>query len=220
MAADYLGPVGAVAGTLGILLIMVILIAVLGLVVVNACSAARGGTFTVGRTIPIALVMGVIMVRVRPGRVLEASLIGVGLVLCALVGGHFVNDSPALRGWFDFDKRSLAMALIGYGFIASVLPVWLLLARATISRRSSRSARSRCCGAGLLWVRPDVHLPALTTVRRRHGTGLRGPGLFPFCFITIACGAMSGFHALIGRARRRKLPDEGATRATSATARC
>ena len=206
MVREEIGPVGGAAALAGVLAIMVILIGVLGLVVVNAMFGSPWSAFTVGATIPIALGMGVYMVRVRPGRVLEASLIGVGLVLCALVGGHFVNDSPELRAWFDFDKRSLAMALIGYGFIASVLPVWLLLAPRDYLSAFIKIGTVALLALGLLWVRPDVHLPALTKFIDGTGPVFAGK-VFPFCFITIACGAMSGFHALISSGTTPKLLD-------------
>jgi len=206
MVREEIGPVGGAAALAGVLAIMVILIGVLGLVVVNAMFGSPWATSTVGATIPIALFMGVYMVRIRPGRVLEASLIGVALVLCAVVGGRWVGDSEALRAWFDLDKRSLALALIGYGFVASVLPVWLLLAPRDYLSAFIKIGTVALLAAGLLWVRPSVHLPALT--RFIDGTGPVFAGkLFPFCFITIACGAMSGFHALISSGTTPKLLD-------------
>ena len=204
MVREEIGPVGGAAALTGVLAIMVILIGVLGLVVVNAMFGSPWATSTVGATIPIALFMGVYMVRIRPGRVLEASLIGVALVLCAVVGGRWVGESEALRVWFDLDKRSLALALIGYGFVASVLPVWLLLAPRDYLSAFIKIGTVALLAAGLLWVRPSVHLPALT--RFIDGTGQVFAGkLFPFCFITIACGAMSGFHALISSGTTPKL---------------
>ncbi|HKC50748.1 MAG TPA: carbon starvation CstA family protein, partial [Myxococcota bacterium] len=206
MVREEIGPVGGAAALTGVLAIMVILIGVLGLVVVNAMFGSPWATSTVGATIPIALFMGVYMVRIRPGRVLEASLIGVALVLCAVAGGRWVGESEALRVWFDLDKRSLALALIGYGFVASVLPVWLLLAPRDYLSAFIKIGTVALLAAGLLWVRPSVHLPALT--RFIDGTGPVFAGkLFPFCFITIACGAMSGFHALISSGTTPKLLD-------------
>jgi carbon starvation protein len=206
MVREEIGPIGGAAALAGVLAIMVILIGVLGLVVVNAMFGSPWATSTVGATIPIALFMGVYMVRVRPGRVLEASLIGVALVLVAVVGGRWVGESESLRPFFDLDKKSLAIALISYGFVASVLPVWLLLAPRDYLSAFIKIGTVVLLAAGLLWVRPDVHLPALT--RFIDGTGPVFAGkLWPFCFITIACGAMSGFHALISSGTTPKLLD-------------
>jgi len=207
MVREEIGPVGGAAALAGVLAIMVILIGVLGLVVVNAMFGSPWSAFTVGMTIPIALGMGVYMVRIRPGQVLEASLIGVALVLAALVGGHWVNEHPELRRWFDFDKRSLAVLLIGYGFVASVLPVWLLLAPRDYLSAFIKIGTVALLALGLLWVRPDVHLPALTRFIDGSGPVFAGK-VFPFCFITIACGAMSGFHALISSGTTPKLIDK------------
>ena len=206
MVREEIGPVGGAAALAGVLAIMVILIGVLGLVVVNAMFGSPWSAFTVGMTIPIALGMGVYMVRIRPGQVLEASLIGVALVLLALVGGHFVNEHAELRPWFDFDKRSLAVMLIGYGFVASVLPVWLLLAPRDYLSAFIKIGTVALLALGLLWVRPDVHLPALTRFVDGSGPVFAGK-VFPVCFITIACGAMSGFHALISSGTTPKLLD-------------
>ncbi|HTO71152.1 MAG TPA: carbon starvation CstA family protein [Myxococcota bacterium] len=203
MVREEIGPVGGAAALAGVLAIMVILIGVLGLVVVNAMFGSPWATSTVAATIPIALAMGLYMVHVRPGRVLEASLIGVGLVLLAVVAGRWV-DQGALRGVFDLDKRQLALAIIAYGFVASVLPVWLLLAPRDYLSAFVKIGTVALLAAGLLWVRPEVHLPALT--RFVDGTGPVFAGkVFPFCFITIACGAMSGFHALISSGTTPKL---------------
>src|SRR5574338_1414670 len=206
MVRDEIGPIGGAAALVGVLAIMVILIGVLGLVVVNAMFGSPWSAFTVGMTIPIALGMGVYMVRIRPGRVLEASLIGVALVLLALVGGHFVNEHPELRRIFDLDKRSLAVLLIGYGFVASVLPVWMLLAPRDYLSAFIKIGTIALLALGLLWVRPDVNLPALTRFVDGSGPIFAGK-VFPFCFITIACGAMSGFHALISSGTTPKLLD-------------
>ena len=204
MVREEIGPVGGAAALAGVLAIMVILIGVLGLVVVNAMFGSPWATSTVTATIPIALLMGVYMVRVRPGRVLEASLIGVGLVLLAVVGGRWIGESEALRGFFDLDKKSLALAIIGYGFVASVLPVWLLLAPRDYLSAFIKIGTVALLAAGLLWVRPEVHLPALTRFVDGSGPVFAGK-VFPFCFITIACGAMSGFHALISSGTTPKL---------------
>ncbi|HTO52986.1 MAG TPA: carbon starvation CstA family protein [Myxococcota bacterium] len=206
MVREEIGPVGGAAALAGVLAIMVILIGVLSLVVVNAMFGSPWATSTVGATIPIALLMGLYMVRIRPGRVLEASALGVLLVLFAVVAGRWVADSESLRPFFDLDKKSLALLLIGYGFVASVLPVWLLLAPRDYLSAFIKIGTVALLAAGLLWVRPDVQLPALTRFVDGSGPVFAGK-LFPFCFITIACGAMSGFHALISSGTTPKLLD-------------
>lgn len=204
MVREEIGPVGGAAALVGVLAIMVILIGVLGLVVVNAMSGSPWGTFTVAATIPIALAMGVYMVHLRPGRVLEATSWGVALVLLAVFGGSFVQEHPTLRVLFDLDKPSLALAIIVYGFVASVLPVWLLLAPRDYLSAFVKIGTVFALAAGLLWVRPEVKLPALTQFVDGTGPVFAGK-MFPFAFITIACGAISGFHALIASGTTPKL---------------
>jgi carbon starvation protein len=206
MVREEIGPVGGAAALIGVLAIMVILIGVLGLVVVNAMFGSPWGTFTVAATIPIALAMGVYMVHLRPGRVLEATSWGVGLVLLAVFAGSWVQEQPTLRVLFDLDKPSLALAIIVYGFVASVLPVWLLLAPRDYLSAFVKIGTVFALAAGLLWVRPDVKLPAITQFVDGTGPVFAGK-VFPFCFITIACGAMSGFHALIASGTTPKLLD-------------
>jgi carbon starvation protein len=206
MVREEIGPVGGAAALVGVLAIMVILIGVLGLVVVNAMFGSPWGTFTVSATIPIALAMGVYMVRIRPGRVLEATAWGVGLVLLSVAAGAWVNEHPVLREWFDLGKREIALAIIVYGFVASVLPVWLLLAPRDYLSAFIKIGTVFLLAAGLLWVRPDVKLPALTQFLDGTGPVFAGK-VFPFCFITIACGAISGFHALISSGTTPKLLD-------------
>ena len=201
---EEIGPVGGAAALVGVLAIMLILIGVLGLVVVNAMFGSPWGTSTVAATIPIALGMGVYMIRIRPGRVLEASLMGVVLVLLAVVGGRFVDQSETLRVFFDLDKRTLALSIIAYGFVASVLPVWLLLAPRDYLSAFFKIGTVALLAAGLIWVHPPVHLPALTRFIDGSGPVFAG-ALFPFCFITIACGSISGFHALISSGTTPKL---------------
>jgi carbon starvation protein len=203
---DEIGPVGGAAALVGVLAIMIILIGVLGLVVVNAMFGSPWGTSTVAATIPIALLMGVYMVLLRPGRVLEASLMGVVLVLLAVVGGRFVDESETLRVFFDLDKRTIALSIIVYGFVASVLPVWLLLAPRDYLSAFIKIGTVLLLAAGLIWVQPPVHLPALTRFIDGSGPVFAG-SLFPFTFITIACGSISGFHALISSGTTPKLLD-------------
>jgi carbon starvation protein len=204
MIREEIGPVGGAAALVGVLAIMVILIGVLGLVVVNAMYGSPWATSTVAATIPIALLMGVYMMRVRPGRVLEASLGGVALVLLAVWAGRFVGESEALRPFFDLDKKQLALALVGYGFVASVLPVWLLLAPRDYLSAFVKLGTVALLALGLAVANPPVVLPALTRFVDGSGPVFAGP-VFPFCFITIACGAISGFHSLISSGTTPKL---------------
>jgi carbon starvation protein len=206
MVRDEIGPVGGAAALVGVLAIMVILIGVLGLVVVNAMYGSPWATSTVAATIPIAFAMGVYMMHVRPGRVLEASLGGVALVLLAVFAGRWVGESALLRPLFDLDKRTLALALVGYGFVASVLPVWLLLAPRDYLSAFVKLGTVALLALGLAVAHPPVQLPALTRFVDGTGPVFAGP-VFPFCFITIACGAISGFHALISSGTTPKLLD-------------
>jgi carbon starvation protein len=203
---EEIGPVGGAAALVGVMSIMLILIGVLGLVVTNAMFGSPWGTFTIACTIPIALLMGVYMTQIRPGRVLEASIGGLLLTLLAVWGGRYVHDHETLRVFFDLDKPTIAIALIVYGFTASVLPVWLLLAPRDYLSAFIKIGTIGLLAAGLLWVRPDVHMPALTQFVDGTGPVFAGK-LFPFCFITIACGAISGFHALISSGTTPKLID-------------
>jgi len=204
MARDELGPVGGYAAMLGTLVIMVILIAVLGLVVVNAMKHSPWGTSTVFATIPIAVLVGLYMRNIRPGRVLEASLIGIVLLLLAVVGGGLVDKHETLRVWFDLDSITLAWFVIGYGFIAAVLPVWLLLAPRDYLSTFLKLGTVVLLAIAVVVMRPEIHMPALTQFV--DGTGpIFGGSLFPFVFITIACGAISGFHALVSSGTTPKL---------------
>jgi len=207
MVREEIGPVGGAAALFGVLAIMVILMGVLGLVVVNAMFGSPWATSTVAATIPIAMAMGLYMVRVRPGRVLEATLWGLALVLFSVVAGRWVGESAALRPFFDLSKQTIALALIVYGFTASVLPVWLLLAPRDYLSAFIKIGTVALLAAGLLIVRPDVQLPALTQFIDGSGPVFSGK-LFPFCFITIACGALSGFHSLISSGTTPKLIDK------------
>src|SRR5207247_9638498 len=204
LARDYLGPVGAAAGTLGILLIMIILIAVLGLVIVNALAESPWGAFTVGATIPIALLMGVIMRGGHGRQVAVATGVGLVLLALALLGGHWVSQHPALGPAFTLGHAPLAWLIMAYGLAASILPVWLLLAPRDYLSTFVKLGTIFALAAGILLVRPVLQLPALT--KFSDGTGpIFGGKIFPFCFITIACGAISGFHALVSSGTTPKL---------------
>lgn len=204
MARDELGPVGGAAALLGVMTIMIILIAVLGIVVVNAMKHSPWATSTVAATIPIAVLIGLYMRNLRPGRVLEGTAIGVALLLGAVVGGGWLDHQPALRGWFDYDGPTLALMIIAYGFCAAVLPVWLLLAPRDYLSTFMKIGTIAALAIAILLLRPDIHMPAVTRFVDGSGPIFAGP-LFPFVFITIACGAISGFHALISSGTTPKL---------------
>lgn len=203
MARDELGPLGGAAALVGTLAIMVILISVLGLVVVNALKHSPWGTSTVMATIPIAILVGLHMRHFRPGKVLEGSLIGVALLLLAVASGGWI-DHHGLRTLFDFDGNTLVWLVIGYGFLAAILPVWLLLAPRDYLSTYMKLGTVAALALAILVMHPEIKMPALT--RFVDGTGPIFAGkLFPFVFITIACGAISGFHSLISSGTTPKL---------------
>lgn len=199
-----LGTVPGVIALFGAFMIMVIILAVLALIVVKALTHSPWGTFTVAATIPIALFMGVYLRYLRPGRIGEVSIIGFVLLMAAIVFGQDVAAHPTLSAWFDFDGKGLTWILIGYGFVASVLPVWLLLAPRDYLSTFLKIGTIAGLAIGILIVAPELKMPALT--KFVDGTGPVWSGnLFPFLFITIACGAVSGFHALIASGTTPKL---------------
>ena len=186
------------------LLICVIILAVLALVVVNALKGSPWGTFTVFCTLPIALIMGVYGRFIRPGRIAEMSIIGCVLLLAALIYGRTVSETPDLAAYFNLPGTSLALIIIGYGFVASVLPVWLLLAPRDYLSTFLKIGAVALLAIGILIVRPDLQMPAVT--KFVDGTGPVWAGsLFPFLFITIACGAVSGWHSLIASGTTPKM---------------
>jgi carbon starvation protein len=204
MARDEIGMIGGSAALIGTFLIMIILIAVLGLVVVNAMKHSPWATSTVAATIPIAMIVGVYMRNIRPGRVLEASIIGVVLLLLSVGLGGWVDHHETLRPLFDHDGLPLAYAIILYGFAAAVLPVWLLLAPRDYLSTFMKLGTILLLAIAIVILRPEIHMPAVTQFV--DGTGpIFGGKLFPFVFITIACGAISGFHALIASGTTPKL---------------
>jgi carbon starvation protein len=204
MIRSEMGPVaGAIAG-IGVLLICIIILAVLALVVVNALKGSPWGTFAVFCTIPIALLMGVYSRFIRPGRIAEMSIIGVVLLLAALLYGRTVSETPELAAYFNLPGTSLALIIIGYGFVASVLPVWLLLAPRDYLSTFLKIGTMFLLAIGILIVRPDLQMPSVT--RFVDGSGPVWAGsLFPFLFITIACGAVSGWHSLIASGTTPKM---------------
>ena len=204
MARDEVSKRGGFIAHLAVLAIMIILLGVVALVIVNALKSSPWATFTLAMTIPIALLLGVYLRFVRPGRVLEASLIGVALVLFVVVAGQWVAASPAWAKVFTLSGITLAFALIAYGFAASALPVWLLLAPRDYLSAFIKAGAIFSLAAGILFVRPQVLMPPLTRFADGSGPVFAGK-IFPFCFITIACGAISGFHSLISSGTTPKM---------------
>jgi carbon starvation protein len=204
MAREEIGKVAGFAALITVLLIMVIMLAVMALVVVNALKGSPWGTFTIAATIPIAVFMGLYMRYWRPAKVLECSAIGFVLVMAAIFTGRLVAESAGLAPLFTLGAITLAAAIIVYGFLASALPVWLLLAPRDYLSTFVKLGVILMLGAGIVFVRPQLQLPAFT--RFVDGTGPIFAGkIFPFCFITIACGAVSGFHALIASGTTPKM---------------
>jgi len=199
-----LGQVPGVIALFGAFMIMVIILAVLALIVVKALAESPWGSFTVAATIPIALFMGVYSRYIRPGRIGEVSWIGFVLLMLAIVGGQYVQEHPALGQMFTFDGKQLTWMLIGYGFVASVLPVWLLLAPRDYLSTFLKIGTILALALGIVFIAPHLKMHAVT--RFIDGSGPVWSGsLFPFLFITIACGAVSGFHALISSGTTPKL---------------
>jgi carbon starvation protein len=199
-----LGQVPGVIALFGAFLIMVIILAVLALIVVKALAESPWGSFTVMATIPIALLMGVYLRFIRPGRVGEISVIGFVLLMLAILGGQYVAESPTWGPMLTFDGKALTWMLIGYGFVASVLPVWLLLAPRDYLSTFLKIGTILALAIGIIVVAPNLKMAPLT--RFVDGTGPVWSGnLFPFLFITIACGAVSGFHALISSGTTPKM---------------
>jgi len=204
MIRSELGNAAGVTAMVGILMIMVILLAVLALVVVKALAGSPWGTFTVFMTIPTALLMGLYLRYVRPGRVLEMSIIGFVLLLVSIWLGGVVANDPNWAPAFTFEGKTLAWMLIGYGFVASVLPVWLLLAPRDYLSTFLKIGTILLLALAIFIVAPNLQMPAVT--RFVDGTGPVWAGsLFPFLFITIACGSVSGFHALISSGTTPKM---------------
>src|ERR1700719_3703590 len=204
IAREEVSQRGGFIAQLAVLAIMVILLGVVALVIVNALKSSPWATFTLAATIPIALLLGLYLRFLRPGRVLEASFIGVALVLFVVVAGQWVADSPSWAHVFTLSGVTLAFALIAYGFAASALPVWLLLAPRDYLSAFIKAGAIFSLAAGILLVRPQVLMPPLTRFIEGSGPVFAGK-IFPFCFITIACGAISGFHSLISSGTTPKM---------------
>src|SRR5882672_8396751 len=204
MAREEIGKVGGFIAYVSILGIIVILLGVAALIVVNALKGSPWGAFTIAMTIPIALLMGLYLRRIRPGRVLETSILGFALVMLAIVGGQWVSQTPTWAHWFTFTAPTLAIVIIIYGFAASALPVWLVLAPRDYLSTFVKLGVVFLLAVGILFTHPRLELPPVT--RFIDGTGPIFAGkLFPFCFITIACGAISGFHSLVASGTTPKM---------------
>ncbi len=203
IARDELGPLGGAVALVGVMTIMIILIAVLGLVIVKAMMHSPWSTFTVGLTIPIAILIGLYMRNLRPGRILESTAIGVALLLGAVVAGGWV-ESWGIGHWFNYDGPTMALLLIAYGFAAAVVPVWLLLAPRDYLSTFMKIGTIFALAIAIIILQPDIKMPAVTQFIDGTGPIFAGT-LFPFVFITIACGAISGFHSLIASGTTPKL---------------
>ena len=206
MIRGEMGPTAGAVAMFGVLVIMVILLAVLALVVVKALAHSPWGTFTVMATIPIAVLMGIYSRFLRPGQIAEMSVIGFLLLMLSIFYGQHVANDPALAAMFTYTGEQLSMMLIGYGFVASVLPVWLLLAPRDYLSTFLKIGTIVGLAIGILFVQPDLKMPAVTRYIDGSGPVFAGT-LFPFLFITIACGAVSGFHALVSSGTTPKMLD-------------
>ncbi len=204
MAKEEVGRVGGFVAYTAVISIIVILLAVVALIVVNALKSSPWGTFTIAMTIPIALLMGIYLRRLRPGKVMEASALGFVLVMLAIWGGQWASQNPSVAHYFTLTAPTLAILIIVYGFAASALPVWLLLAPRDYLSTFVKLGTIGLLALGIIAIRPTLHMPALTRFIDGSGPVFAGK-VFPFAFITIACGAISGFHALISSGTTPKL---------------
>ena len=203
IAREEINKVSGITTTFAIILIIVVALAGLGLVVVNALAESSWGTFTIASTIPIALIMGIWMFRVRKGKTLEATIFGVIMLILAVVIGRYIPDSQ-FASWFTFDHKTLTILLALYGFMASVLPVWLLLSPRDYLSSIMKISVIGLLAIGLIIVAPEIKMPAFTEFGRGGGPIIPGR-LFPYLFITIACGAISGFHSLVSSGTTPKM---------------
>jgi len=203
IAKDEIGPITGVATTIAVLFIVVVALAGLGLAVVNALYHNPWGTFTLAMTIPIALYMGFHLQKFRPGHVGEVSIIGVALLFFAVIGGQWIAETP-LGAAFDFDRNTLVWLLAGYGFLASVLPIWMLLVPRDYLSTFMKVGVVCLLGAGVILMAPTIQMPRITGFINGGGPVIPGT-LFPFVFITIACGAISGFHSLVSSGTTPKM---------------
>ena len=205
MARDELGAIGGAAALVGTFVIMVIIIAVLALVVVRALAQSPWGVFSIAMTIPIALFMGCYLRFLRPGRVAEVSVIGFVLLMLAVASGDAVGESAWGASWFNLSPVTVSWLIVGYGFVASVLPVWLLLAPRDYLSTFLKIGAIALLAIGICIAHPVLSAPAVSHFATRGDGPVFAGSLFPFLFITIACGALSGFHALISSGTTPKL---------------
>lgn len=203
IARTQINKVSGVTASIAILIILIIAMAGLGLVVVNALSESSWGVFTIASTIPIALIMGVWMFKINKGKVTVPTIFGVILLTLAVIFGKYIPES-SVAGWFTLNHKTLTIALICYGFIASVLPVWLLLSPRDYLSSIMKIAVIGMLAIGVIFVSPHLHMPAFTKYIHGGGPIISGK-LFPYLFITIACGAVSGFHALVSSGTTPKM---------------
>ena len=203
IAREEINKVSGITTTFAVILIIVVALAGLGLVVVNALAESSWGTFTIASTIPIALIMGIWMFRVRKGKTLEATIFGVIMLILAVVIGRYIPDSQ-FASWFTFDHKTLTILLAAYGFLASVLPVWLLLSPRDYLSSIMKISVIGLLAIGLIIVAPEIKMPAFTEFGSGGGPIIPGR-LFPYLFITIACGAVSGFHSLVSSGTTPKM---------------
>ena len=197
--SSFSGTITSVA----VLIILIIALAGLGVVVINALAESSWGTFTIAATIPIAIFMGLWMFKFRKGRTVEATIIGVILLSLAVIYGKFIPGSP-FESWFTFDRKTLTILLAAYGFLASVLPVWLLLSPRDYLSSIMKLTVIFMLAVGIIIVAPEIKMPSITPYIQGGGPIIPG-SLFPYLFITIACGAISGFHALVSSGTTPKM---------------
>jgi len=203
IARAEINKISGTTASIAILLVLVVALAGLGMVVVNALAESSWGTFTIAMTIPIALFMGIWMFKFRPGKTVEATIIGVTLLTLAVVLGRYIPDS-SFALWFTFDKKTLTLLLCGYGFLASVLPVWLLLTPRDYLSSIMKITVIFLLAIGVVIVAPDIKMPGFTEFVHGGGPIIKGK-LYPYLFITIACGAISGFHSLVSSGTTPKM---------------
>jgi len=203
IAKDEVGPVAGVTAALAILFIIIVALAGLGLAVVNALTKSTWGTFTIAATIPIAFFMGIYLYKIRHGRVGEVSVIGVTLLILAVILGRYIPGS-SLEPYFNLSKNTLVLSMMTYGFVASVLPVWLLLCPRDYLSTYMKIGTVALLALGVIVLAPDIQMPAVTIFAGGGGPIIPG-AIFPFMFITIACGAISGFHSLISSGTTPKM---------------
>jgi carbon starvation protein len=203
IAKAEISKLSGTTASFAVFIIIIVALAGLGLVVVNALAESSWGTFTIAATIPIAIFMGIWMFQVRKGKIAEATVVGVILLVCAVVFGKYIPGS-SIEGWFTFNHKTLTILLAVYGFFASVLPVWLLLSPRDYLSSFMKLGVIGMLAVGIIVVAPDMKMPAFTSFIHGGGPIIKG-SLFPYLFITIACGAISGFHALVGSGTSPKM---------------